>query len=67
MTSEYSRRFNTDLRTVVSAIVGNDNLTQELIRQNKQERNFKDKVKKTRFYSLIESRLDAFKKLNPSK
>lgn len=37
LTNEYERRFNVSKKTIVSAIVGEDNTDSEIIRQSREE------------------------------
>jgi hypothetical protein len=62
LVSDYGRRFNTSLRKVVSAIVGEENLTTELIRQSRQEKEYFENIKKTQFFNFYENKLGFLKK-----
>ena len=58
----YGRRFNTSLCTVVSAIVGEENLTSELFRQSRQEKEYFENIKKSQFFNFYENKLEALNK-----
>jgi hypothetical protein len=62
LVSDYGRRFNTSLKKVVSAIVGEENLTTELIRQARQEKEYLENIKKTQFFNFYENKLGFLKK-----
>ncbi len=61
LVSDYGRRFNTTLRKVVSAIVGEENLSTELMRQARQEKDYFENIKRTQFFNFYENKLQVLK------
>ena len=61
LVGDYVRRFKTTLNKVVSAIVGEENLTAELIRQSREEKEYHEKIKKAQFFNFYDNKFEALK------
>ena len=48
--NNYKERFQVDKKTVINALIGEDNLDNELIRQERRERDYLYKIKKIQLY-----------------
>ena len=53
--NDYENRFNVDKVTVISALLGEDNLNSELVKQSKREKKYIDAIMKGRLHMKMKS------------
>ena len=53
--NDYENRFNVDKVTVISALIGEDNLNSELVKQSKREKKYIDAIMKGRLHMKMKS------------
>ena len=53
--NDYENRFNIDKMTVISALIGEDNLNSELIKQSKREKKYIEEIMKGRMHKKMKS------------
>jgi hypothetical protein len=53
--NDYENRFNVDKITVISALIGEDNLNSELVKQSKREKKYIDAIMKGRLHMKMKS------------
>ena len=53
--NDYENRFNTDKITVISALLGEDNLNSELVKQSKREKRYIEEIMKGRMHKKMKS------------
>ena len=53
--NDYENRFNTDKTTVISALIGEDNLNSELLKQSKREKKYIEEIMKGRMHKKMKS------------
>ncbi len=53
--NDYSEKFNTDKKSVISALLGEDNVKSELIKQTKREKKYIEEILKGRMHKKIMS------------
>jgi len=49
--NNYSKRYNVDKMKVISALIGEDNINNELFRQERREKNYFDQISKSQLYT----------------
>jgi hypothetical protein len=54
LTNDYERRFKVTKNIVISALIGEENVTDELTRQAREQKVFHEKLKRIRTYNLNE-------------
>ena len=53
--NDYENRFNIDKTTVISALIGEDNLNSELVKQSKREKKYLEEIMKGRMHIKMKS------------
>ena len=53
--NDYEKRFNIDKMTVISALIGEDNLNSELVKQSKREKKYIEEIMKGRMHKKMKS------------
>ena len=53
--NDYENRFNIDKATVISALIGEDNLNSELVKQSKREKKYLEEIMKGRMHIKMKS------------
>ena len=53
--NDYENRFNIDKMTVISALIGEDNLNSELVKQSKREKKYIEEIMKGRLHKKMKS------------
>ena len=53
--NDYENRFNVDKITVISALIGEDNLNSELVKQSKREKKYIEEIMKGRLHKKMKS------------
>ena len=53
--NDYENRFNIDKNTVISALIGEDNLNSELVKQSKREKKYIEEIMKGRLHKKMKS------------
>ena len=53
--NDYENRFNIDKITVISALIGEDNLNAELVKQTKREKKYIEEIMKGRMHKKMKS------------
>ena len=54
---DYSGKFNTDLKTVIGALIGEDNAKLEVFRQQKEQKDYFKTIKNIRSYNLLNKKI----------
>ena len=49
--NNYGQKYNVDKNMVISALIGEDNINNELFRQQKRERNFINEISKSQMHT----------------
>ena len=58
--NDYAQRFNIDKISVISALIGEDNVNSELIKQAKREKKYIEEIMKGRMHKKITSSEKSF-------
>ena len=53
--NDYENRFNVDKTTVISALIGEDNLNSEMVKQSKREKKYLEEIMKGRMHKKMKS------------
>ena len=54
---DYSGKFNTDLKTVIGTLIGEDNAKLEVFRQQKEQKDYFKTIKNIRSYNLLNKKI----------
>lgn len=49
--NNYSKKYNVDKMKVISALIGEDNISNELFRQERREKNYFEQISKSQLYT----------------